>query len=79
MNQTTQMLHRVNLNYRAYLFFFSSILVCGESFLIHNQTQLLHLNPEPNASCNTRCPRFKFILLQVYSNSYQIDEEEVFP
>lgn len=54
--------------------FLPSVYTCK---LTH--TALLHLNPLPNATCNTRCPRLRSIFSQMYSISYQIDELLVLP
>ncbi len=43
------------------------------------QTALLHLNPLPNAICQILLPFRILPFASVYANSYQIEDEDVFP
>ena len=47
-----------------------------------SHTPEVHLNPDPNATCMTRCPfrsGLVFCCSWMYSSSYQIEEDEVLP
>jgi hypothetical protein len=49
---------------------------------MRSQTALVHLKPEPNATCITRCPFFMgllFCVCSAYASSYQMEEEDVLP
>uniref|UniRef100_A0A7C9D656 Uncharacterized protein n=1 Tax=Opuntia streptacantha TaxID=393608 RepID=A0A7C9D656_OPUST len=46
---------------------------------IHFQTALLHLNPLPNAICQTLSPFFILPLVSMYPSSYQSEDDDVFP
>ncbi len=54
---------------------------CFDGLIVQRdcQTALLHLNPLPKAICQTRLPFLTRPLASVYANSYQIDDEDVFP
>ena len=66
------------------LLFLKNIHVSSLASIDHsfNQTPDVHLNPDPNATCMIRCPFLRGLVFWcswIYSSSYQMDEELVFP
>ena len=65
------------------MFTANTVVVCNEVANYNlSQTPDVHLKPDPKATCKTRSPFFNgfvFWCSWMYSSSYQIDDELVFP